>query len=148
MKTILDLPKYLDSYKNILLVNHSTKNIKELFPNNTFSKIIIGGIINLDQLDRQLKLDLLLSDSKLYLIEYINQLISYLDGTFKNSDNSLEYYNCIFDNFKNLDAKLVILSNGNPNKYLIKNSQFIAKINKNNSITIIKNKYNYYISNW
>jgi hypothetical protein len=153
MKTILDLPKYLDSYNNILLVNHSTKKIKDLFPTHTFSKITIDGITNIDQLDRQLKLDLLLSDNKLYLIEHIYQLTSYpfsynFNGTFKHYDNSLEYYNCIFDNFKNSDAKLVNLSQGDPNRYLVKNSQFIAKINKNSSITVIKNKFNYYINNW
>lgn len=151
METILDLPKYLDTYKNILLVNHSTKNIKDLLPNHTFSKLNIKGIDNVEQLDRQLKLELLLTNEKLFLIEHIHS-INYFpfqkrDLSTTYTSDSL-YYSCIFDNFKNIDAKLVNLSIGEPNKYLIKNSDFIAKINKNNSIVVIKNKYNYYISNW
>lgn len=146
MRTILDLPKYIENYKIVYFPCEVNKSINTILPNHDFFKINFDGLEKVEQLDRYLKLNLLLSDNKLFLIDSL----PIINGLKKYSGFDEKYYKCIADNFKNSDAKLVILLNVDyvMNSNIAKMAEFIAKINKTNSVTIIKNKYNYYINNW
>ena len=152
MKTISDLPKYLETYNIIYLVNESRNDINQLYPNYEFTKIDLNNFEKAEQLDRQLKLNSLLSDNKLFLIDSVpiqHYNYSHISNHSKSSPvlENEKIYKCIADNFNINDSKLVIIDH-NINKYVIKISSFIAKVNKNNSIKIIKNKYAYFSNNW
>lgn len=142
MKTILDLPKYIENYKIIYFTCEVNESINTILPNYDFFKINFDGLDNPEQLDRYLKLNLLLSDNKLFLIDSLPIFLGLIYDGYAD-----KYYKRIADNFKNSDAKLVILLKED-NRYISKMAEFIAKISKKKSVTIIKNKYNYYINNW
>jgi hypothetical protein len=151
MKTILDLPKYLEAYNIIYLVTETKCDINKLFPNKEFKKINISEFSKPEQLDRYLKLDLLISETKFFLVDSLpsSHYDMFYRNNFHGSPEIDKIYKCLSDNFNKNDTKLVFITNENDiNKHLIKISNFITKVNKNNSIKVIKNKYAYYVDNW